>query len=95
MLVKKPSNIQHLRKQKYVLYGKTQQNGMRKKIRIFEPPHPNKLLQATAYPQDEVLRKIADLEEENSLLDADLHYHKNWQVAQVIYFCDTTLLIIL
>ena len=93
MLAKKPSNIQHLRKQKYVLHGKTQQNGMRKKIRIFEPPHPNKLLQATAYSQGEVLRKIADLEEENSLLDADLHYHKNWQVAQVIYFCDTTVLI--
>ena len=67
--------------------------GWGKNSEFFEARRPNKLLQAAAYLQDEALTKIANLEEKSSLFDADLHYYTNWQVAQVIYFCDTTLLI--
>ena len=48
------------------------QNETLEKFRICEPSRASKLLKAAIYLQDEVFTKIADLEEESHVFDADL-----------------------
>ena len=55
------------------MYGKIQNNGILEKLRICEPSCAIKFLKAANYLQDEVFTKIADLEEELCVFDADLY----------------------
>ena len=65
--------IQQLQKQKCIMYGKIQNNGILEKFRICESSCAIKFLKAANYLQDEVFTKIADLEEERCVFDADLY----------------------
>ena len=69
----KPSNIQQLQKQKCVICGKIQNNGMREKFRSCEASRASKFLQATIYLQDEVFTKIAHLVKESRVFGADMY----------------------
>ena len=56
-----------------MIYSKTQINGIREKFKICEASSKNKFLQPAIYLQDEVFTKIADLEKESCVFDANLY----------------------
>ena len=56
-----------------MICSKTQTNGIREKFRICEASSESKFLQAAIYLQDEVFTKIADLEKESCVFDANLY----------------------
>ena len=60
-------------KNKTVPYAVKQDNRMREKFRICAAYHASKVLQAAIYLQDEVFTKLADLEKESRVFDADLY----------------------
>ena len=51
---------------------KKQNNGISKKLRICEPSRASEFLKAVIYLQDDFFAKIADLEKESLVFDADL-----------------------
>ena len=56
-----------------MIYRQTENNGIREKFRICEASSESKFLQAAIYLQDEVFTKIADLEKESCVFDANLY----------------------
>ena len=56
-----------------MICDKTQTNGMREEFRICEASGESKILQAAIYLQDEIFTKIANLEKESCVFDADLY----------------------
>ena len=69
----KLSNMQQLQKQKCVIWGQTQNNGVKEKFRICKASYSSKFLLVAIYLQDEVFTKIAYLQKESRVSDAQLY----------------------
>ena len=65
-----------LHKLKCIICSKTQHFGIGENFRMCESPRAQKFLNATLHLQDEVYTKVADLEDKQSVFEADLIYHK-------------------
>ena len=71
-----PSSRKEIIKIKCIICCKTQHGGIREKFRMSEYPRPQKFIKATLFLQDDVYTRVADLEDERSIFEADLYYHK-------------------